>query len=1756
MADDSVRIILQTKIDQSQKSISNLNNQINQLAAKLNKLDLKINIDEKFTSTLNNFINTFNKATQQTNNSLANQVKIVDQETKAINNATEAQKKWNAEKQKTVKDGTGQAKNVTTTYGNNVDNSKQVVSSLPDGSIRQITDMSNMKKDMDEQLKLIEQMANFRIKSENRVREHERDWNDKQQAQIQKNYQMDRDFLDKKDKDHALALLQNKRRDDDYYSQKMNLETKILDAQRRFAGDKNLVNSLDNLMIDSQQISAVGNFKKSISELDGQLKRYVTTANSAKSNSISFGEALSTAFQKFPIWMVAATAIYAPLRAIESGISIIYELDTAMTNLKKVTDESTETYRQFVSEANQVADGLGKVTVDVVNSAAEWARLGYSIQQSMTLAKESLLYSSVGDMPVEDASKSLISTIKGFGIVVDEEGQNVRKVVDLYNNIGNKYAISSEGIGEALRRSASSMRAAGNTIEESVALATAANSTIQDAARVGTALKSTSMRIRGIGEEGEDLSELVPKLEGTFNSLGLTLKKNDDTFKSTYEIMKDLATVWNSGNMSDFEKANIVELAAGKYHGNVISSLLDNAKDLDSALKDGLNSTGSAAKEHEAIMDSIQGKVRQFQNAVVGFWQNSVNSESMKSLIDIGTELIKTISLVSSTVGLLPVAFGLATAAIIFFNKSAMSTTTNLIPNMIGGMGRLSTFTKVVATDIRTMGVSATFATGALAGVRTAMTSLLISTGVGAAIAGVAWAVSLLVENYQKQKAEEKAFTDQQKTIAENWSNQKDKISSLISDYNTLNDVKSRTTTEEEKYLQVSNELAKLMPNLTKSIDDKGNAHLKNSDAIKKELEYAEKLSNRENAKKLTSAKDSFGDIESEREKLQKQLDHANNQLKYGNQNGRNFGSSGGKLSEDDIKAVEIRVLGLQRQLAGISDKFKDNMYSLISTMLEMSDIKFGDDVKAELDKMISSLDTSKMSAEEATSKMYEIGTAIKTIQNVQKSGTSNPAGLVAYSKAVDILKNSLNLTDAQVKSLIDKMNGVKPSAGNAANGTIDFANKMSELDKNIENTDKSLSSLANAYQTLNEGEQLSSATLLQLIGDYPQLASYLANTNDLTFNKGEILKQVAEIERQTRLEEAQNALDSVKNTRKELEDKQNLYSEFYSNMLESGSPMDAWMAGSVLTPDEQAKLDEANKKAEELAAKIKVLSQPLSFFSSSNSKPKKEAASPTPFDETENYKDNPFQRALKDLEGELKASESIMTRYKETSQEYRDELQKQYDIHIKQRDLQRDEAQRIRGENSTLQKRLDTEKLSVKQSNEVLEQLEDNKDTLADLGMKWWDYELSASESQKSILESTTKVNEELGKQREELDKSATKVSDDFIAEYKKGVKALIDAEDTRHKNRIDNIETESKKYEDSIDDALKALDRQSQSEDFSDEYTAKQKERAKLLNDIKKQDLIGDLASKEEKANLQVELDKVNADLTKLSKDRSKQTTKDTLNDLKDSKKKEVDANKAAEDKKYNDAKTALEAKLNDEELFLKARQELIDGDITTIQSMYEGLKTDLNTNSELIGESLKKNFINNLDLVLAKVKQVQSAVTNSGQLSDWQTKLQRAATNDEYAKSEITRAKDVYEAKKANGDMSGAEAAHNWANQIRAANPRVAADPLFSADTGGMTPSFSGGKFLLAHEKELILNKVDTSNLLKAVDITRSFMSNIKLPDFSNIINRSVNVDGGSKIIQIMGNLINVDKIDANTNVENVADRLINVMESRTGMKLRTT
>lgn len=237
----------------------------------------------------------------------------------------------------------------------------------------------------------------------------------------------------------------------------------------------------------------------------------------------------------------------------------------------------------------------------------------------------------------------------------------------------NKFAISSGGVGDALLRSAAAMKSAGNTIDETVALVAAANTVVQNPETVGTTLKTISMYLRAAKTEAEAAGESTEGMASSVSELRqeildltgrrVDIQIDENTFKSTYQIMAELASVWK--DINDTSKANILEMIGGKRNANVVAALLENFTVAEKALDDAAGSAGSALAENEKYLDSIQGKINILKANFESLSQTVINSELIKGVVGLLSIVLKILDSLISVINMLGGEYTLFIAALL-----------------------------------------------------------------------------------------------------------------------------------------------------------------------------------------------------------------------------------------------------------------------------------------------------------------------------------------------------------------------------------------------------------------------------------------------------------------------------------------------------------------------------------------------------------------------------------------------------------------------------------------------------------------------------------------------------------------------------------------------------------------------------------------------------------------------------------------------------------------------------------------------------------------------------------------------------------------------------------------------------------------------------------------------------------------------------------------------------------------------------------
>lgn len=458
----------------------------------------------------------------------------------------------------------------------------------------------------------------------------------------------------------------------------------------------------------TKSLANVGNASqlKAVSSSFNELKTTATAAGNAGKSTL--GTLVSNMTKLSPLFGMG-TMITTSIRAVKNMISSVVELDTALIDLQKTTTMSNSQLETFYSGANDIAIQMGVSTEEIISQAAAWSRLGYSsAEAASSMAKLSSQFASISPgMDVDTATDGLVSIMKAYDVDVNNVLDGVMSKINI---IGNTAATSNADIVEMLTRSSSAMAEANNTLDETIALETAAVEITQDAASVGTAFKTLSMRIRGYDEETESFTNNVEELSGEIADLTKTAKtpggislftdESKTEYKSTYQLLQEISEIYD--DLTDKDQAQLLEVLAGKRQGQIVAATIKNFGAAEKAMDSMANSAGSADKEMEVIMDSLEYKLNALKETGVGIAQNLFQRDDMKLVVDGLTKFLSVIDKITEKLGLFG-SIGLGTGITLLVKNfsllrevasdavgSAINSLSNLTATINAGTGLLN----------------------------------------------------------------------------------------------------------------------------------------------------------------------------------------------------------------------------------------------------------------------------------------------------------------------------------------------------------------------------------------------------------------------------------------------------------------------------------------------------------------------------------------------------------------------------------------------------------------------------------------------------------------------------------------------------------------------------------------------------------------------------------------------------------------------------------------------------------------------------------------------------------------------------------------------------------------------------------------------------------------------------------------------------------------------------------------------------------
>ncbi|MCK9330599.1 MAG: hypothetical protein M0Q94_12045 [Candidatus Cloacimonetes bacterium] len=360
--------------------------------------------------------------------------------------------------------------------------------------------------------------------------------------------------------------------------------------------------------------------------------------------------------------------------------------------------------------------------------------------------------------------------------------------------------------------------------------------------------------------------------------------------------------------------------------------------------------------------------------------------------------------------------------------------------------------------------------------------------------------------------------------------------------------------------------------------------------------------------------------------------------------------------------------------------------------------------------------------------------------------------------------------------------------------------------------------------------------------------------------------------------------------------------------------------------------------------------------------------------------------------------------------------------------------------------------------------------------------------------------------------------------------IKKRVEAE----RQSLSDTLTDTKK---NIDARINYINKLYDNEDYQNQLKEEQKTLRDLYEEQAKWILDNSLEGKNKQTDISKQIVKQEDKINSLQRQKGKSLRIEQLNDEK------TKAQEETEGKQKE-----LEKQLKNENLYAEARKALIDGTLLYFTDDGDGkiVKQNMglenafisftNTYGEglsILGDTIKADFARSITVAkdtLIDLNKIISSLFQSD-INKWNN-----PNNFDKINNWVSANPDKWDRILDECESGTVSVAETIKKLVR----------LIGLESGGYTGDFAGGRLALLHKKELVLNKLDTENILKTVNITRNIVENIKPLNYQNLTNGTISKQdikfNFDNLINVQGN---VDK-DALPGLKDIAKYTINELK----------
>ena len=539
------------------------------------------------------------------------------------------------------------------------------------------------------------------------------------------------------------------------------------------------------------------------------------------------------------------------------------------------------------------------------------------------------------------------------------------------------------------------------------------------------------------------------------------------------------------------EQAAVFQALMGNY---------ETFKQIQSEFKEGLH-FGSAEKENEAYVDSLNGKLNQLKEIWIDTLMVLADSDSLKGLLDTFISISEGINIFIKAIDKVGVTFPVLLGLI--------SGTSSGFKGFASGIDSASEKNKKLDTVLGK--VKNTISSGVTPAIKNFVTQGLLVAGVTGAVQVLAFGWEKATKGIKNNIEELSSKEDEYLSSINNYDNKIKVLETTGKKYEELANKTKRTAEEEEEMLRLGNELAEVLPQIKVGEDENGNAIIsmtedmdgylkktKEARAEQEKLLLGTRMEKGENAiKMITDGEfagknfaDQMTDVETQynakmMELRQGYLSHLKTAL---NQEGVERSKSLAKAQQYRDEMVKQESLfasqyaDIQNELLEYTNIIAEEMYSHMTVATDGLVEALNDDVKKDIQDFYNLLDFSEVNTDEEYAQLRKMFTELPKLAqegavdfgdykdklseiNSEYAKTDN---VEQYNKKIDELAKSLaEDTNWDVDVIKELFTVISNGSLESAVGLDGFLNAFNKTKKDISNGDNVAKALQKQYEEL-----------------------------------------------------------------------------------------------------------------------------------------------------------------------------------------------------------------------------------------------------------------------------------------------------------------------------------------------------------------------------------------------------------------------------------------------------------------------------------------------------------------------------------------------------------------------------------------------------------------------------------------------------------------------------------------------------------------